>query len=767
MADRTGRVEDLRFITGQGRYSADVAEPAALRVAFVRAPLASARIGVIDTEAAAAMPGVVAVLTAADLAADGIRPVQAGLSVEGPDGHVWTEVKRPLLAEERVRFVGEPVAMVVAGTLEEAMDAAEAVDVTYDDLPAVVAMDEATAEGAATVFDERPGNLGFRWAHGDWSAAEAAIAGAAHRVTLSTRVSRVNAAAMEPRNALARPEGNRWALYASHQGPQGLRGALSSAFDVPAEAVRVVADDVGGTFGMKAGPLREEMLTFYAARKIGRAVRWIADRTEDFLGDEAGRDVAMDVTLGVDGDGRFTGLTVAMRANLGAYVTGRSQPPLFNVGGIAGVYRTPVVAATIDGILTNTAPVAAYRGAGRPEATLAIERTVDKAAREIGLDPVELRRRNLIMPDEMPWQSPFIFNYDSGDFPRIMDDGVALGDVAGFPARRQESEARGRLRGLGVAMCIESAGGPYGRTSADFAHVGVDEDGTITLKGGAFNAGQGLETAMIDLAAAALGVPADRFRYVQGDTDQVAQGKGMGGSSAMISCGSAAVAAVDDLLDKAKAMAADALEVSDVDLEYQDGSFRVVGTDRSIALARLAADATAAGQALLGNGSFKPEESTFPNGCHVCEVELDPDTGATTILAYSAVEDIGRVLNPQLASGQIHGGVAQALGQVFQEEMVYSPREGQLLSASYMDYSVPRADDLPLINTAFTAVETALNPLKVKGVGEAGSVGALAAGLNAVCDALASRGVTSFDMPATPSRVWSALNAAASAQTLS
>ncbi len=727
-------------------------------MAFVRAPLASARIEAIDTEAAAAMPGVHAVYTAASLQADGVGPVQAPLNVTGPDGTVWTAVERPLLSADRVRFVGEPVAMVVAASRMAAMDAAEAVDVTYADEGAVTTIPDARAPGAPLVFDERPGNVGFEWAQGDRAAADAAVAGAAHQVRLTTHVSRVNAMAMEPRNAMARPEGERWAMYISHQTPQAFRGALVNAFDIPAEAVRVVAADVGGSFGMKMGPMREEMLVFYAARKLGTAVRWVADRTEDFLTDEAGRDIRMHIALGLDTDGTFTGLTVDMEANVGAYSTGRSQPPLFNIGGIAGVYRTPVIAATMAGIMTHTAPVSAYRGAGRPEATLAIERTVDKAARELGFDPLELRRRNLISADQMPWQSPFIFNYDCGDFHAVLSEGADFADIAGFPERRRQSEAAGKLRGLGVAMCIEAAGGPFGRTAPDYSDVILGEDGRIVLTGGAFSAGQGLETVMIDLAATALGLSPDQFRYVQGDTDDVPKGKGMGGSSAMISCGSAALEAARDFIDKATAKAADKLEVSAVDVEYEAGAFRVVGTDREVNLAELGADAAAAGERLVGNGVFQPEEATFPNGFHVCEVEVDPDTGETRIVSYSAVEDIGRVLNPQLASGQIHGGVVQGLGQVLQEDVVYSPGDGQLLSASLMDYSVPRADDMPAVRTAFCAVETALNPLKVKGVGEAGSVGAVAAGLNAVNDALAARGVTSFDMPATPSRVWEALN---------
>ncbi|WP_226574935.1 xanthine dehydrogenase family protein molybdopterin-binding subunit [Acuticoccus sediminis] len=760
MAQRSGRIEDARFITGHGRYTADVADPSALTAVFVRSPVAAGRIEAIDTEAAAAMPGVRAIVTATALAEAGVGPVQAPLNLTGPDGTVWTAVNRPLLATDVVRYVGEPVALVVAESRAAALDAVEAVDVTYADASAVTTVTDALAPGAPLVSADRPGNVGFAWAHGDRTAADAAVAAAAHQVRLTTNVSRVNAGAMEPRNVLVRPDGERWEVYVSHQAPQAFRGALSGAFGLPAEAIRVVAGDVGGSFGMKMGPLREEMVTFFAARSLGAAVRWISDRTEDFLSDEAGRDMLMHIALGVDADGTFTGLTVDIEANLGAYATGRSQPPIFNVGGIAGVYRTPVIAATVTGVLTNTAPVSAYRGAGRPEATLAIERTVDKAARDLGFDPVELRRRNLIPADQMPWESPFIFNYDCGDFPKVLAEGAAFADVAGFPERRRQSEANGKLRGLGIAMCVEAAGGPYKRTSMDYSDIIVGEDGRIVLTGGAFSAGQGLETAMIDLVSNALGLSPEQFRYVQGDTDEVPQGKGMGGSSAMISCGSAAMEAARDLIAKATAKAADRMEVSEADVEYSEGTFRVVGTDRVVGLAELGADAAASGERLAGNGAFKPEEATFPNGFHVCEVEIDPDTGATTVASYAAVEDIGRVLNEQLASGQIHGGVVQGLGQILQEDVVYSPGDGQLLSASFMDYSMPRADDMPTIRTAFSNVETLLNPLRVKGVGEAGSVGAVAAGLNAVNDALATRGVASFDMPATPVRVWEALRKA-------
>ncbi|MCF3932452.1 xanthine dehydrogenase family protein molybdopterin-binding subunit [Acuticoccus sp. M5D2P5] len=759
MSERKGRIEDLRLVTGRGRFTDDVAEPGALHVAFLRSPHAAARIVAIDAAVAIAMDGVVAVLTGADLVADGIGPVQAPMKLEGPDGRTWEAVERPLLATGHARFVGEPVAMVVAETRAAAMDAAEMIEVEFDESDAVVDVDTALGEGAPRVHETRPGNVGYEWGRGDWDAVGDVIAASAHRVALRIPVSRVNAAAMEPRNALARQEGETLVLYASHQAPQNLKSLLVGAFGIEAGSLRVVAGDVGGTFGMKAGPMREEMLTLWAARRLGRAVRWRADRTDDFLSDEGGRDVVMEVELGLDAGGIFTGQRVRMLQNVGAYVTGRSLPPIMNFGGIAGVYRTPHIAGRVVGVMTHTVPIAPYRGAGRPEATLAIERAVDAAARQIGIDPVTLRRQNLIPPEAMPWRSPFIFDYDVGEFERVLDAGLERGDVAGFAARRADSEARGKLRGMGLALCIEVAGGPYTAPSTDYADVTLDADGTVTVLGGAFNAGQGLETAMIDVVADALGIGPDDFRYRQGDTDAVPRGKGMGGSSGMIVAGSAALDAVDKVLDQAKRFAADELEVAQDDLEYGAGRFRIVGTDRAVDLKTIAGVAAAKGTPLHGAGEFKPKSATFPNGCHICEVEVDPETGCVAVLSYRAIEDIGRVLNEQLAEGQIHGGVAQGLGQVFMEAMRFGG-DGQVLSASYMDYAVPRADDLPVVDCGFAEVETELNPLKVKGVGEAGSVGGLAAGMNAVCDALASAGVTDFAMPASPGRIWEALRAA-------
>ncbi|WP_169052688.1 xanthine dehydrogenase family protein molybdopterin-binding subunit [Pseudooceanicola onchidii] len=760
-APRIGRVEDHRLTTGQGRYTDDLQVDGALWSVFVRSPYAAATIGDIDCDDARDMSGVVAIYTAADLAAAGIGPVQAAMALEGPDGRKWTETPRPLLAEGAVRFIGEPIAMVVAETREQAMDAAEAVMPDLDEQAAVVSIADARAEGARAVHDDRPGNVAAEWERGDWAEAEAALAASAHRIRLSAPITRVAAATMEPRVALARPEpGGRHGLYASHQNPPAMRGALAEAFAMEPAQIRVVGGDVGGAFGMKSGPLREEMLVFWAAMQLDRPVRWRADRGEALLSDEGGRAMEFEAELGLDAEGRFTALTVLQRLDAGAYASGRTLPPVLNFGGVAGVYTTPVIAGRLEAYLTNTVPVAPYRGAGRPEATFIIEGLIDKAARDLGIDRIDLRRRNLIGEDQMPWPANWYFGYDSGAFEKVMDAGIARAHLDGYAARKADSAARGRVRGLGLALCIETAGGMWGRRGADWTNVELHGDGSISIAAGAFSAGQGVETALIDLAAEGFEIAPDQISYAQGDTDVIAKGGGMGGSGAMIKCGSALKGAVDTILADARGLAGEELEADVADIEYEGGVFRIAGTDREITLQQVAKVAGEKGIPLAANGEFSPEAPTFPNGCHVCEVELDPETGRFEILGYAAVEDIGRVLQPQIAEGQIQGGVAQALGQIFMEEIAYGADDGQLLTGSFMDYAMPRASDLPNYDCGFYQVPTGMNPLGVKGVGEAGSVGGLAAGMSAVLDALAQVGVTDFHMPATPGRVWAAIDAA-------
>lgn len=759
-AARIGRIEDERLLKGAGAFAADQVPPDALFAVFVRADRASAAVLGLDAEAAREMPGVVAVLTGGDMEAAGVGPVQAPMKVEGPNDTVWTSTDRRLLVTDRVRHVGEPVALVVAETLAQAMDAAEAVGIDYDDLSAVLTLDDAKADGAALVHDDRPGNLCAEWARGDWEAAGAAIEGSAHRVRAVTPVSRVTAVALEPRNAVARPlDGGRMELLCSHQNPVALRPALAGAFGMEPDKIRVLTGDVGGAFGMKSGPTREELVIFWAAKHLGRAVRWQADRGESFLTDEAARDVRFVSELGLDEDGTFTAMRFLLEINCGAYASVRSIIPIANFGGVAGVYRTPIMAGRMEGYLSHTVPTAPYRGAGRPEATYAVEALIDRAASECGFDRFELRRQNLIPADAMPWKGRFVFDYDCGDFERVLDAGLRQSDAAGFPARQAEAAKRGRVRGLGLAMCIETAGGMYANPGSDFTEIELHSDGSITLAMGTLSTGSGLETVMTDLAANQLGLAPERVRYRQGDTDVLAKGRGMGGSAAMAQGAPALRDGIVKLIEAAKGVAGDLLETDATDIEYADGVFRVAGTDRTVMLEKVAETAADRNIRLLGEGNFAPASSTFPNGCHVCEVEIDPETGKCEIVAYCGIEDIGTVINPQLAEGQIMGGVVQGLGQMLCEEIRYSPGEGQLLTGSFMDYAMPRAVDIPPLSCGFEEVPTALNPLGAKGVGEAGTVGALAAGMSAVSDALRTLGVERFEMPASPGRIWAAIQA--------
>jgi carbon-monoxide dehydrogenase large subunit len=619
-------------------------------------------------------------------------------------------------------------------------------------------MPAATAAGAPLVWDERPGNIAYHWQRGDFAQVDAALAASKHVTRLASRVSRVGAMPLEPRAALAYiGEDGRPVLHASHQSPHQLRDNVAQVFGLPQDGLRVVAQDVGGSFGMKAGPLREELLVFWAARRLRRAVRWTAARTEAFLCDEQARDIAITAELGLDATGRFTALKVHYDINVGAYMSGRSTSPINNFGGIAGVYTTPLIAAEAVGIFTHTQPTAAYRGAGRPDATYAIERVIDVAAAELGIDPAELRRRNLVPPEAMPYRTAFIFTYDCGEFERNLDHALALAKYAEFPARRDEATRRGRLRGIGICMPIEPAGG----LGSDAAIVRAHADGTVTLYAGSMSVGQGHDTALSSLVAQRLGIPLERVRHLQGDTDRIASGKGNGGSAGLLMGGTVTLRSVDDLVDKAARLAARQLEVAPEDLRFEQGAFRAIGTDLVLTLADVARAAEREGDAttLSGSAQFKPEQATFPNGCHICEVEIDPATGEVQVVGYVCVEDVGRVLNPMLVDGQIQGGVAQGIGQVLLEEMRHDA-SGQLLSGSFMDYAMPRAADLPPVTSVNLETPTALNPLGVKGVGEAGTVGALAATMNAVCHALQPAGIRHIDMPVTPMKVWQALREA-------
>ncbi|MDI6029208.1 xanthine dehydrogenase family protein molybdopterin-binding subunit [Corticibacterium sp. UT-5YL-CI-8] len=752
------------MIAGRGQFADDVVHKYALRAFFVRSPHAAANILSINTSEALKMPGVVAVLTADDLRAAGVKDYSVPAKLAHIDGSFSVETPRTLLVRNRVRFLAEPVAMVIAESEAMAADAAESVQIEYQQTEAIIDPFTAANEDAPQLWDDRPGNLAFHWRRGDLGGVETALKNAHHVTRLKSSVSRVSAMPMEPRAALAYPgEDGRPVLRVAHQSPHNLRNMLCAQFGLERGALRVIAGDVGGSFGMKSGLLREETLVFWAAMHLNRPVRWAAGRSEAFLSDEQARDVHVTSELGLDKDGKFTALRVRYDVNVGAYMSGRSGAPIGNFGGIAGVYTTPLIVGEAVGRFTNTQPTSPYRGAGRPDATFVIERIIDVAAEEMGIDAAELRRRNLIPPEAMPYQTPFVFKYDCGEFERNMDRALQLVDYSTFDQRRERSKAIGKLRGIGIANPIEVAAGPYARPGTDYATIKAHPDGTVTLFSGAMSVGQGLDTALSTLVSQRLGLPLERINFVMGDTDQLANGKGNGGSAALTLCGTAIQIGVDQLLKNALKIAADELEVSPLDLEFGSGEFRVVGSDHVISLGEIARIAEAIpdqdSAGLAGSGQFALSHPTFPNGCHICEVEVDPETGLVEMVNYVSVEDVGKVLNPMLVEGQIHGGVAQGIGQALLEEIRFGD-DGQMLTGSFMDYAMPRASDLCNITSENLETPTELNPLGVKGVGEAGTVGGLAATMNAICNALAQAGVRHLDMPATPFRVWEALNEA-------
>lgn len=761
------RREDVRLLTGQGNYAADGKRDRMLVAVLVRSPHAHASFDAVDTVAARAVPGVLGVYTHADLT--DVGPIPGGIGFPRPDGGPAPKTDRSLLASNRVRFVGEPVALVVAETKAAALEAADAVMVDYHALPVVTDAVAAIQPGAPAVWDEVPDNIGYLWKRGDADRTEQALHDAAHVTKLQFTVSRVTANSMEPRGAWAEiGADNRIVLHPSIQSPYPLRNGLAqNNFKLEPKEIQVLVGDVGGSFGMKSGVQQEYALVCWAARKFSRPVRWISDRTEGLLTDEQAREMRITAELALDAAGKFTALKLRWEANLGAYVSGRSGWPIGNIGGTAGVYDIPTIYAEACGIMTHTVPTAAYRGAGRPEATYTIERLIDVAARELGIEPYELRRRNLIPSEAMPYKTALTFTYDCGEFEGNMQTAADLADLETFPSRREEAQRRGKLRGIGLCNCIEVAGGPFLRPAKDMSTLRLAEDGTLTLRTGSVSVGQGLETAFTQIVADRFGVPLEHVHYEQGNTDELPFGKGNGGSGALCIGGSAVSLAVDAVIEKAKRLAAELLEAAVVDVTFEAGRFSIAGTDRSVDLAAVARAAfdpkhIPPGEegGLVESGEFTPTACTFPNGTHICEVEIDPETGVTEIVRYSAVEELGRVLNPMIVAGQTHGGVAQGVGQALGEQIVHDPETGQMLTASFMDYQMPRADDLPNFQMATREVPTKVNPLGAKGVGEAGTVGAMAAAMNAINDALAPLGIRHFDMPATPGRVWAAIQSA-------
>ncbi|HSF94721.1 MAG TPA: xanthine dehydrogenase family protein molybdopterin-binding subunit [Thermohalobaculum sp.] len=749
-----GRIEDARFVTGQGCYVDDMVLEGMAHAVLVRAQMPG-RVAGIDAGAAREAPGVLGVWTAADLAAmGGPTHMPSGVTLPRTDGEPAFQTLRPLLAGDRARYTGEGLAFIVAETREAAREAAELVEVDLDEIEAVVTSRAARAPGAPAVWDEVPDNVAFVWAKGDMDAARAAMAAAPRKVTLESHVPRVAVTSMEPRGCIAEVADGRLVLHSSTQHPYAMKNGLAGIFGVEPAEVRVIARDVGGSFGMKIGAYPEDALCLIAARALGRPVKWISDRSEAFLTDNHGRDTTIEASLGFDDAGNLLALIAHFDMNVGAYASARSMAAgLGNLPGISGVYRIGPTAATAYGVMTNVSTLGPYRGAGRPEATYTIERLIDMAAAELGLDPFELRLRNLVPPEAMPYKTGLVFEYDCGEFIENMRQADKASDRGGFAARKRDSEARGRLRGIGYSNPIEVAGGPAAKPGPDQARVGVAADGTVTVHAGVMSVGQGLHTVFTDMIAARLGTTRDKVVYVQGDTDDLPGGRGSGGSSsAPVGSGSLTMA-VDGVIEKGSALAAEMLEAAVADIQFADGAFRIAGTDRAVALTEVAAESEKRGDPLAFQSFFQPPKVTFPNGCHVCEVEVDPETGMVEICRYTVVEDVGHVLSPTLLAGQMHGGLAQGAGQSLLERLVYD-ETGQPLTGSFMDYAMPRAGLLPELTLETREVPTAVNPLGAKGVGEAGTVGSLVCVVNAVCDAL---GVRHFEMPATPDRVWSAL----------
>jgi carbon-monoxide dehydrogenase large subunit len=761
------RIEDPRLIQGLGRYSDDVNVARQAYAVIVRSPHAHATICSIDTGAARAASGVVAVLTGEDLAKDKLGNLPSDGGRKRPDGSGAFTTPRPALARGRARHVGDPVAVVIADTTQQAVDAAELVAVDYDPLPAAIGASAASVSGAPRVWDEVADNVAFVWEAGNRESVDRAFAAAKHVTRLDFIVTRVAAAPLEPRAAVGEYDrrSGRYTLYTGIQAPHGLRTLLADqVFKVPHASLRVVTAEVGGSFGMKSGVYPEHVIVLWAARRLGRPVKWTSDRREGMVTDEAGRDNVSSAELALDADGMFLGLRVAIGLDIGAYLTPRSAGPgTNNVGGIAGVYRTPAIHVRTTGIHTNTTPTGPYRGAGRPEATYAIERVIDVAARELGVDPLALRRKNMIPASAMPFKTGLVFTYDCGEFARGMDMALTMADHAGFDARRKASQTSGKLRGLGIANPIEVAGGPYTAVNPDTAEIRVNADGSVSVFTGSTSMGQGNETAYTQIVHDRLGVPHERIQVFWGDSDALGAGRGNGGSGALTVGGSAVTKATEKIIERGRRIAAHMLEAAPQDVALRDGKFTVAGTDKGVTWANVARTSYVPRQLPAGmepgfseTAAFTPPAVTFPNGTHVCEVEIDPDTGTIAIPRYTVVDDVGRMVNPMLVKGQIHGGIVQGLGQALYENLAYDGT-GQLLSGTFMDYAMPRADDMPAFDVGAHEVPTQVNPLGAKGVGEAGTVGALPALLNAVNDALAPLGVRHLDMPLTPARVWEAI----------
>ncbi len=753
------RTEDQRLLTGTGKYVGDVNLPGQAHAYILRSPEAHADIVRIDAAAAKKMPGVLAVLTGADLDADGVPDLPCLLSVNSKDGKPNLVPSYPVAAKGRVRHVGQPVAIVVAETLAEARDAAEAVEVEYKSLPAVTEGVDALAKGAPQLHANIPGNLCFHWHDGDAAKVDEAFAKAAKKIKLDLINNRIVANSMETRGCVASWDKGVGSLFVhtTCQGSHHFKRVLGElVFKLPPDKVRVVTTDVGGGFGMKYFCYPEHVLTVWATRRLGRPVKWISDRQDAFLSDVHGRDHVSNVELALDADHRILGIRIHTVANLGAYLSNFAPmiPTGAGQGMHTGVYAIPAAYNEVKGVFTNTVPIDAYRGAGRPEAAYLIERMMDAAAYDLGIDGAELRRKNFAPESAMPYTNAFKVTYDSGNFVKLMDEARKLsGWGSAFEDRRKAAASKGKLRGLGMSYYVERCAGGGGEA----ATLRIESDDTVTLLIGTQNNGQGHETAYAQVVSERLGVPFEKIRVRQGDTAEIATGGGTGGSRSIPVGAHSAQNASDKLIDAGKEHAADLLEAAAVDIEYKDGSYRIAGTDRSASIFEVAKKARAKGGIFTAGGEYTPKAATYPNGCHVCEVEVDRDTGYVALVDYWAVDDFGMILNPLLLAGQVHGGVGQGVGQALLEHTVYDPKTGQLLTGSFMDYTMPRAGDLPDIRFSTINVPCRNNPLGIKGAGEAGTIGATPAVVNAVVDALKPLKVRHVDMPLTPERVWQAM----------
>jgi carbon-monoxide dehydrogenase large subunit len=777
---RVRRKEDVRFITGHGRYTDDINRPGQLHAVFARSPHAHARIAALDIAPAQAVPGVVAVLTGADLAADGIGPLPCGWMIHSRDGTPMKQPPHPALAQGTVRYVGEPYAVVIGETRAAAQAGADLIEPDFQELP--VNVDTASAQAAAPIHADIPNNLCYDWTLGDEAATDAALASAAHVVELDIINNRLIPNAIEPRAALGDYDAGTdiLTLYTTSQNPHLARLVLAAFVGLaPEHKLRVVSPDVGGGFGSKIFIYSEETVCGWASKKLRRPVKWTADRSEAFLNDAHGRDHVTKARLALDADGRFLGLKVATIANLGAYMsTFSSSIPTYLYGTLlAGQYTTPAIFVEVRSVFTNTTPVDAYRGAGRPEATFLLERIVETAARDLGMDPVELRRRNMVPKDAFPYQTPVALVYDTGDYQACLDKALALSDYAGFPARRAEAKSRGKLRGIGLSCYIEACGLAPSRLAGQLgagvglyesAEIRVNPTGNVTVFTGTHSHGQGHETTFAQVVAGRFGIGLDQVEVVHGDTAQGQFGLGTYGSRSLAVGGSALVKAGDKVIAKGKKIAAYILEAKPEDIDFKDGVFRVRGTNKTRTFGEIAFAAYVPHHypleelepGLQETAFYDPLNFTYPAGAYVCEVEVDPETGVTRIVRFTAVDDFGQVINPMIVEGQVHGGIAQGIGQAMLEACRYDPRTGQLLSGSMMDYAMPRADDLVNFDLDVVRTDCTHNPLGVKGCGEAGAIGSPPAVINAITDAI---GVRTLDMPATPLKVWTTLQAGSAA----